>query len=50
MILLGIDFWTRQRPVWPLLLSMSQSQQWGEHVAITDSEADVVRRITEFTP
>ena len=49
MILLGVDFWTRQRPVWPLLQTMSRSQRWGEHLAISDSESEVVRHITGFS-
>ncbi len=50
MILFGSDFWTTTRPVWPLLTHVAEGHRYGELLALTDSETEVVDRITAYDP
>ncbi|MDY7093600.1 MAG: hypothetical protein SX243_11580 [Acidobacteriota bacterium] len=50
MILLGERWWTEKRPVWPLLSAVAQGHMYGELLALTDSEEEIVRRIKIFDP
>lgn len=50
MILMGIEHWTQVRPVWPLISSVAQGQVYGELLALTDCEDEIVRRIRMFDP
>ncbi len=50
MIMLGEQFWTTERPVWPLLVSVSKGQTYGELISLTDSEDEILRRILMFDP
>ena len=50
MILFGEEHWTKKIPVWPLLQSVSKGREYGELVAITDSEEEIIRRIRTFDP
>jgi len=50
MILVGVDFWTRVRPVWPLLRAVSEGEPFGELVTLTDSEDEVVDRLLRYDP
>ena len=50
MILLGEEFWTTTRPVWPLLEHVAQGQVYDELLFLTDSEDAVVRRIRGYDP
>ena len=50
MIMFGEQHWTQTRPVWPLLVSVSRGQAYGELIALTDSEDEIIRRIKMFAP
>ena len=50
MILLGRDFWTRERPVWPLLQKVAAGKVYDELLFLTDDEEAVVRRIRSYDP
>ena len=50
MILLGRDFWTRERPVWPLLQKVAAGKVYDELLFLTDDEEAVVRRIRSYNP
>lgn len=50
MILFGRDHWTKKRPVWPLLKEVAQGKMYGELLALTDDEDEIVRRIRMFDP
>ncbi|MEQ8273372.1 MAG: hypothetical protein RMA76_08490 [Deltaproteobacteria bacterium] len=50
MILFGRDHWTNKRPVWPLLEKLGVGELFGELLALTDDEGEVVRRIRMYDP
>ncbi len=50
MILFGEQHWTEVRPVWPLLTVVAKGKEYGELIALTDSEEEIVRRIRMFDP
>ena len=50
MILFGVHHWTSVRPVWPLISSVSKGKEYGELLALTDCEDEIVRRIRMFDP
>jgi predicted Rossmann-fold nucleotide-binding protein len=50
MILFGEEHWTKKIPVWPLIASVSKGKEYGELVALTDSEDEIVRRLKMFDP
>ncbi|QDT04480.1 hypothetical protein K227x_28710 [Rubripirellula lacrimiformis] len=50
MIMFGEEHWTKTRPVWPLLAAVAKGKEYGELIALTDSEDEIVRRIQMFDP
>ena len=50
MIMFGEEHWTKNRPVWPLLATVAKGKEYGELIALTDSEDEIVRRIKMFDP
>ena len=50
MIMFGEEHWTQTRPVWPLLKAVAKGEQYGELIALTDSEDEIIRRIKMFDP
>ena len=50
MILFGTHYWTHTRPVWPLLEAVAQERRYGELLALTDDEEEIVRRIVDYEP
>ncbi|TWT76457.1 hypothetical protein CA13_69510 [Planctomycetes bacterium CA13] len=50
MILFGEKHWTETRPVWPLLVNVAKGKAYGELIALTDLEDEIVRRIKMFAP
>ena len=50
MILLGEDYWTRTKPVWPLLSQLAQGQPYGEILCLTDNIDTVVRKLLCYRP
>jgi predicted Rossmann-fold nucleotide-binding protein len=50
MIMFGEKHWTEVRPVWQLLSTVARGKEYGELIALTDSEDEIVRRICMFDP
>lgn len=48
MIFLGTEFWTRTRPVYPLLAQLAQGQEYARYLMLTDSQEEVVRALVEY--
>ncbi|QSQ16329.1 LOG family protein [Myxococcus landrumensis] len=48
MIFLGTEFWTRTRPVYPLLAQLAQGQEYARHLMLTDSRDDVVKALLDY--
>jgi len=48
MIFLGREFWTRTRPVFPLLDHLAQGHAYARHLLLTDSREDIVRALLDF--
>ena len=48
MVFLGVDYWTNQKPVYPLLEELSAGHDYGELLAITDDSDAAVAAILEF--
>ena len=50
MVLVGVDYWTRNRPVWPLLESIAEGYRYRHLITLTDDEHEVVDRILTYEP
>ncbi len=48
MIFLGTEFWTRTRPVYPLLVQLAQGQEYARHLLLTDSREEVVQALVAY--
>ncbi|MCY1031969.1 hypothetical protein OV207_10920 [Corallococcus sp. BB11-1] len=48
MIFLGTEFWTRTRPVYPLLAQLAQGQEYARHLMLTDSQEEVVQALVAY--
>ncbi len=48
MILFGTKRWTKERPVWKLLQKVAKGKLYGELLALTDNEEEVIRRILSY--
>ena len=48
MVFLGEDFWTRQRPVYPLLAQLAQGHAYARYLSVTDDAAHVVEALRAF--
>ena len=48
MVLVGVDYWTRHRPVWPLLESLAEGYRYSHLITLTDDDQAVVDRILDF--
>jgi predicted Rossmann-fold nucleotide-binding protein len=48
MIFLGTEFWTRTRPVYPLLVQLAQGQEYARHLLLTDSREEVIRALVDY--
>ncbi|WNG50733.1 hypothetical protein F0U60_46360 [Archangium minus] len=48
MIFLGQDFWTRTRPVYPLLEQLARGQDYARYLLLTDSREAIVRALVDF--
>jgi predicted Rossmann-fold nucleotide-binding protein len=50
MVLVGVDYWTRYRPVWPLLESLAQGYHYSHLITLTDDERVVIAQILAYSP
>ncbi|NTX03756.1 hypothetical protein HUA74_15485 [Myxococcus sp. CA051A] len=48
MIFLGREFWTRTRPVYPLLAQLAQGQEYARHLLLTDSREEVLGALLDY--
>lgn len=48
MLFLGREFWTKTRPVYPLLEHLARGQQYARHLLLTDSKEDIVEALVRF--
>ncbi|WP_224245129.1 LOG family protein [Hyalangium gracile] len=48
MIFLGREFWTRTRPIYPLLEQLAQGQEYARFLRITDSLEEIVQALEEY--
>ncbi|MCP3958208.1 MAG: hypothetical protein GY719_10185 [bacterium] len=50
MVFLGRQYWTEEKPVYPLLEDLAAGRQYGELIAISDEVDEVVELITGHPP
>lgn len=50
MILMGKQYWTTERPVWPLLQQVAKDRPYGELLALTDDAQEIIQRIMGYDP
>ncbi len=48
MIFLGQEFWTRTRPVFPLLEHLAKGQEYARYLLLTDSKERIVQALMDF--
>jgi predicted Rossmann-fold nucleotide-binding protein len=48
MLFLGRDFWTRVRPVYPLLEHLAKGQEYARYLKLTDSRAEIVQALVDY--
>jgi predicted Rossmann-fold nucleotide-binding protein len=48
MIFLGREFWTRTRPIYPLLEQLAQGYEYARYLRLTDSVDEVVQALEEY--
>jgi predicted Rossmann-fold nucleotide-binding protein len=48
MVLLGTDYWTSHRPVWPLLKSLADGYGYRDLITLTNDEDEAIERIREY--
>ena len=50
MVFLDKQYWTVVKPVYPLLTQLAADRHYGEHLAVTDTEEEVVAFIRAHPP
>ena len=48
MVFLGREFWTRTRPVYPLLEQLAQGQAYARYLRLTDSREEVIQVLVDY--
>ncbi|HEY0094459.1 MAG TPA: hypothetical protein VGB96_09055, partial [Archangium sp.] len=48
MIFLGQEFWTRTRPVYPLLEHLARGQDYARYLLLTDSRERILQALVDF--
>jgi len=48
MIFLGTEFWTRTRPVYPLLHQLAQGYDYARYLMLTDSQDEVIQALEAY--
>jgi predicted Rossmann-fold nucleotide-binding protein len=48
MVFFGVDYWQQTKPVYPLLSSLAEGQDYGAWLSITDSPDQVVAALVAF--
>jgi hypothetical protein len=47
-IILGQDYWTRTRPVYPLLEHLAKGHDYARYLLLTDSREHIIRALVDF--
>jgi len=50
MILFGEEYWSKQKPVWPLLEKLARDQMYGEILSVTDDIDTILRKMLCYRP
>ncbi|MCM2258017.1 MAG: hypothetical protein NDJ94_20480 [Vicinamibacteria bacterium] len=50
MVLLGRDYWNRERPLWNLLHKLAEGRPWAQHIHLVDTPDEAVAVLLAFTP
>lgn len=50
MVFLGVDYWSREKPLFPLLQRLAEGRAYAERLAITDDIGEAVRWIERWSP
>jgi len=48
MLFLGEEYWTRTRPVYPLLAQLAQGHDYARYLQVTDDPARIVQALRDF--
>jgi len=46
MVLLGREYWTEHRPVWPLLTALADGHDYGDLIVLTDDEHEAIAAVS----
>jgi predicted Rossmann-fold nucleotide-binding protein len=49
MIMFGEDFWTREKPVYPLLKQLADEHDYGALISISDSREEIIKSLDDFS-
>lgn len=50
MVFFGVDYWTRKKPVYPLLEKLAEGRGYRDLLSISDSPEEIVAAIEKFEP
>jgi predicted Rossmann-fold nucleotide-binding protein len=50
MILFGVEHWTKVRPVWDLMQTVTEKQRYQELLSLTDDADEIIRKIVAYDP
>ncbi|MCH2022853.1 MAG: hypothetical protein MK207_10285 [Saprospiraceae bacterium] len=50
MILFGVDHWTIKRPLWDLMVKISENRPYGKLLYLTDNENEILEKILNYNP
>lgn len=48
MMFLGVEHWTKTRPIWPLLKHVARGKAYDDLLLLTDDEHEVVQWVSDF--
>jgi len=48
MIFLGREFWTRTRPIYPLVAQLAQGHEYARYLRLTDSLEEIIQALEEY--
>lgn len=50
MIFFGVDYWTRRKPVYPLLEQLAAGKQYADLLFISDDVDEIIERLVSHPP
>lgn len=48
MIFIGKEFWTKKKPVYPLLCDLAAGQPYAKYMLVTDSTEEVIEALVRY--